>query len=65
MNGIRKFRRRANEFWLENESRNAYVEMTNESNKPFLARAHFPFNSGATGEDVVVTPGETRKVICK
>jgi 4-amino-4-deoxy-L-arabinose transferase-like glycosyltransferase len=64
MSGVKNFRRRADEFWLENESPAAYLELTNESNKPISVRVHFTGSGTASSEDVVVPPGETRKVIC-
>ena len=65
MSGIRKFERRANEFWFENESHSAYVEVTNESDKTISARVHFTGSGAATSEDIVVPAGGTRKVTCK
>lgn len=65
MSGVRKFRRRAYEFWLENESPSAYLELTNESDAAISARVHFTGGGTALSEAVVVPAGETRKVICQ
>jgi hypothetical protein len=62
MNGIRKFYRKASEFWFEAEPGESSVALTNESGTPKSARLHFIRRESISTEDISLSPGETRRI---
>jgi hypothetical protein len=64
LDGVKRVDHRAETFRLEADSKAAYVELTNESEKALNLRVQFVRDRLAEVQTVTLAPGEARKVSC-